>query len=458
MLKSRPLLIAFLLLLLIQLSSFSQNNSLLWEISGNGIKKPSYLYGTIHIRDNRVFQFGDSVMPRFFSCQNFAGEIVLDQASQAKIMEMIFMPADTTLDMLLNKSDYLIVKAYAEKNMGQMAGIVDKIKPLFTSAMISELLINNDKPRTLDEYFQKIALEKGMKVKGVETVEEQMSAIDKIPLKEQAHMLVEGLKEEKNDDALMEEMINIYIHQDLDELLRFLKRNEVSQEFNKAILLERNKLMTSRIKAWIKEETYFIGVGAAHLPGNKGVIEQLRKEGFKVRPVFSTHILPAKETKPEERAGWVEYTSLDKSFQIDLPGMPTIKYDTLDPANKVITAMYMDQDSGLVYMLSTFDVPQGTLKSDGNKYFDNLISKLTRDRNNKLVYRKKIDFPQGEAMEAEVKMMMGKLMKVRLYLKEDKAVQLMVAGDKASLASASANKFINSLKFKPALIKNSGSK
>jgi uncharacterized protein len=413
------------------------------------MEKPSYLYGTIHIRDDRAFQFGDSVIPKFSSCKVFAGEIVLDQASQAKIMDLIFMQGDTTLDMLLNETDYKIVKAYADKNLGPMAGMVDKIKPLFTSAMMSELLVNSDKPQTLDEYFQKLALEKGMKVKGVESVEEQMGAIDKIPLKEQATMLVEGLKEGDKDAGLMEEMIGIYTSQDLDALLTFVNKNQVSQEFNKAILTERNKLMTSRIKKWIKDEPYFIGVGAAHLPGNEGVIQKLRMEGFKVRPVVSTRTLPAAETKPEERAGWFDYTSYDKVFQVSMPGMPTIKYDTLNPENKVITAMYMDQDSGLVYMLNSFEAPTGVLKANGKKFFDNLLIKLTGDKKNKLVYRRNIDFPGGQAMEAEVKMMMGKLMKVRLYMKGGKAVQLMVAGDKTSLASSSVMKFLNSLKFNP---------
>jgi hypothetical protein len=246
----------------------------------------------------------------------------------------------------------------------------------------------------------------------------------------------------------MEEMISIYVRQDLDELLLFLKRNEVSQEFNKAILLERNKLMTSRIKSWVTEATYFVGVGAAHLPGPDGVVEMLRKEGFTVRPVFSSRILPAPVTNSEEKAGWVEYTSFDKSYQVNLPGMPTISYDTLDPENRVVTAMYMDQDSGLVYMLSSFDAPKGTLRLNGKRYFDNLVRKMTGGKKSKLIYRKKIDFPGGEAMEAEAKLMEEKFMKVRLYLKGDKAVQLMVAGSKSSLESVPAQKFITSLKFK----------
>src|SRR6478672_5891014 len=84
----------------------AQYNSLLWKISGNGLNKPSYLYGTIHIKDKRAFHLGDSVMPAFNACQSFAGEIVLDAGNQSKIMGMIFMSGDTTLDMLLSKQDY----------------------------------------------------------------------------------------------------------------------------------------------------------------------------------------------------------------------------------------------------------------------------------------------------------------------------------------------------------------
>ena len=34
--------------------------SLLWEISGNGLKKPSYLFGTMHVSDKLAFHLGDS--------------------------------------------------------------------------------------------------------------------------------------------------------------------------------------------------------------------------------------------------------------------------------------------------------------------------------------------------------------------------------------------------------------
>src|SRR5436190_9881602 len=84
----------------------AQYNSLLWKISGNGLSNPSYLYGTIHIKDKRAFQLGNAVIPSFNSCTTFAGEIVLDNNNQSKLIGLVFMGGDTTLDMLLSKEDY----------------------------------------------------------------------------------------------------------------------------------------------------------------------------------------------------------------------------------------------------------------------------------------------------------------------------------------------------------------
>jgi uncharacterized protein YbaP (TraB family) len=73
--KKTILLISFLFLLASQ--SYSQ---LLWEISGNGLEKPSFLYGTMHLGDDRIYQFNDSLMPLFNQGDVFAGEIILEQS------------------------------------------------------------------------------------------------------------------------------------------------------------------------------------------------------------------------------------------------------------------------------------------------------------------------------------------------------------------------------------------
>jgi hypothetical protein len=361
------------------------------------------------------------------------------------------MSGDTTLDMLLSKQDYKFVKSYAERKLGVISSMVDKIKPMFTSSMMSELDIKQDKTVTLDEYFQNLATEKNMSVKGIETMEEQVAAIDKIPLKQQAKLLVEGMKEDKNDNSSVEHMIRLYTAQNLDSLSILMNEYDSSASFNSALILDRNKIMAHRIGMMIKSESVFAGIGAAHLPGKTGVIELLRDQGFEMSPVYSGNSAQAPvlayEKKESTDNSWFQYEG-DNSFKVMLPGRPTMHYDTLKTASeRIVTATCLDTASAQLFVVNSFKAPGKTLEKRKDEYFDELISRLTKDKNSKLIYKKKIQTSAGEAMEAEVKMMLGQILRIRVYTHDNKAVQLMTGGNKKIVESERAEKFFDSFIF-----------
>src|ERR1043166_6774740 len=97
----------------------AQQSSLLWKISGKNLTKPSYVYGTMHSRDKRAHEFGDSVMIKFNDCDAVALELLTGEMMQDPFgMLNYIMMKDTTLDMLLSKKDYQLVKNYSAENLG----------------------------------------------------------------------------------------------------------------------------------------------------------------------------------------------------------------------------------------------------------------------------------------------------------------------------------------------------
>jgi uncharacterized protein YbaP (TraB family) len=256
---------------------------LLWEISGNGLEKPSYLYGTIHLSDKRVFNFSPQVLESFETCDAFAGEMLFDQADILKMMSSIFMN-DTTLTDLLNEEKYKIVKAHIDKKLGMMAVMADKIKPIFTSVMLTQqsngTVEQDEGGQILDLYFQDLAKKKNMEVLGLETFEEQMASLNQIPLQQQAEMLYKDITSKSKVNET-EKMLDFYTTQNLDSLYTYVMQ-ELPINVEENILTSRNYRMLTRIEAQIKTKSLFIGVGAAHLPGNQGLIDLLRKEGYTV--------------------------------------------------------------------------------------------------------------------------------------------------------------------------------
>lgn len=259
-------------------------SSLLWEVKSPGNKNVSYIYGTMHVEDERVFDFGDSLMICFNNCKAFAGEIVLDKINKSELASQIFMPGDTTLKMLIGKKKYKQVKRKARKSLGVFAGLINRVKPIFTASLISESSFKKGKGKILDEYFQDLAKEKQMVLLGIESPSEQIAALDAIPLTEQAEMLIESLEAPAEEEGA-DELVKIYNTGDLDSLYNYFLKFDLSDNFTRSLLIKRNYVMSERIQDIINEYPVFVGIGAAHLPGEEGVLNLMVKQGYIVRPV-----------------------------------------------------------------------------------------------------------------------------------------------------------------------------
>ena len=196
------------------------------------------------------------------------------------------MPGDTTLAMLIGDTGLVKVKKRLKGKMLLFSGIVNKIKPFFTLALLSEGAFKHNKSSSLDEYFQKIAKKNKLGVIGIETIEEQMAAVDKIPLTTQAQMLLDEVEHPNNEaDTSAIEMLKTYLHQDIETLQGYLTEESTPEEMNKYILQERNVVMAKLIHKIIQMQPTFIGIGAAHLGGTNGIINILKIKGYKLRAV-----------------------------------------------------------------------------------------------------------------------------------------------------------------------------
>ncbi len=279
------------ILLFLPIFCFSQTpKTLLWKIEGKNLKEPSYLYGTMHVKDNRAFQFGDSVKIAFDSSKLFALELNLDSVNQLSAMMAMMMSGDTTLKTLLSKKKYKKVNDAFKAKTGMSLALMNKIKPVFVSVMLSENDYKNDKSVFVDQHFFNLAKEQKKIIKGVETMEEQVSVFDKVPLKEQAKQLYLATQVKEDTSKTNKEskkLIDAYAEGDLDALLKMTTDSKMSDQMNKDLIVNRNIVMAKRIGQMIQTHNSFIAIGAAHLPGNMGVIELLKKDGYSVNPVFS---------------------------------------------------------------------------------------------------------------------------------------------------------------------------
>jgi uncharacterized protein len=122
---------------------------------------------------------------------------------------------------------------------------------------------------------------------GIETIAEQLHAVDLIPLKEQAHMLLEETVKPDSGGMDMNDLLDVYKSGNLDSLYSMYRKGELSNEFNKALITDRNHRMADRIDSIAHTKSIFVAIGALHLPGPEGVLNLLRGKGYQTTPLFN---------------------------------------------------------------------------------------------------------------------------------------------------------------------------
>jgi uncharacterized protein YbaP (TraB family) len=267
----------------------AQNNekSLLWKISGNGLSQPSYLFGTIHITCDATLP--EKVKVAMDKTDQLCLELDMDDTTlQTQMMGGMMMKNGVTMESLASKEDFKIVDEFLTKNLGFSAKMLNTLKPFMVSAMLYPKMM--DCPmQSVESELMKIATTQKEETIGLETVAEQLDVFDAIPYQEQMDELIKTAKSDLNRDKKeLQEMLDLYKTEDVAALIDFTKKSEnvMVSKYDDQLLNNRNKNWIDRITKIAQEKPTFFGVGAAHLGGEMGMIYLLRKNGFKVEPVF----------------------------------------------------------------------------------------------------------------------------------------------------------------------------
>jgi len=265
--------------------------SLLWEISGNGLTKPSYLYGTIHMICKDDASLGDSLIAAIQRSDRVYFEVDMDN-----LMEMLSalkdfkMRNDTTLADLLSKEDYEKVKVFMESKGGLLPfSQLEKYKPMLASSLLMESGVGCDEPVAMEQLILDEAKKNKKRVDGLETMSYQASIFDSIPYKLQAEQLLKYVNDsgsKSEADKQFEEMIEAYKAQDIEKLGEYVKEDDGGlSNYEDILIYNRNRNWVEKLKKLMPEKSLTVAVGAGHLAGEKGVIKLLRKAGYTVRPV-----------------------------------------------------------------------------------------------------------------------------------------------------------------------------
>jgi uncharacterized protein YbaP (TraB family) len=273
---------------------FSQNrnqlpNTLLWKITGNGLKKPSYLFGTMHILCAEDAKLSDSLKAAIHDCEEVYFEIDLDDfAGMINSMKFMRMNDSKKLSDLLNKDDYAKVKSYFENHGGTVLpfSMLERFKPLLISSLIEENDLDCKTTNGMELVIMKEARADQKKINGLETAEFQAGLFDSIPYEKQARDLVNYIDSMPVYKKMTTDLADVYRRQDLGKIEELTVTGDATvSNYLDLLLYGRNRHWADTLNTLLHEKSLLIAVGAGHLPGEQGVINLLRKKGFEVLPI-----------------------------------------------------------------------------------------------------------------------------------------------------------------------------
>lgn len=264
------------------------DNTLLWKISGNGLNRSCYLYGTMHVLCAEDATVSDSLKLAIKYADQIYFELDMDNMNEMLgAMKYLRMNDGKKLSELLTKDEYARVETYFKQHSVPLPlAMMNRFKPYFISSLIGEQMMSCDQKNGMEELIMRESKKYSKEIKGLETTEFQASIFDSIPYEKQAKDLVSYIDSIDSYKAVTMEMVEVYRQQDLERMDSLMHKSDPGMdEYMDILLYGRNRHWVDQMPEIMKGKCILFAVGAGHLPGEQGVINLLRKKGYKVTPM-----------------------------------------------------------------------------------------------------------------------------------------------------------------------------
>jgi uncharacterized protein YbaP (TraB family) len=450
-------LVVVIILILTYTQVYSQKNiatkypSLFWEITGNGLKKPSYLFGTMHVSNKMVFHLSDS----FYYAMKSVDAVALELNPDLWQGQMV------RLDRLKqNYADF--VKApggdFITENSFRINKFDDELKAALGTepTVVNSLLYRSYKAKEdfeedtfLDLYIFQTGKKLGKRSAGVEDFYET----EKIVLEAYADMATEKKKKTVDTDGesmgdITKKMQEAYRRGDLDLMDSLDIITDRSAAFREKFLYKRNEVQANSIDTILKNSSLFVGVGAAHLPGTRGVIELLRQKGYKLRPIRMTDRDAAKKEETDKLKVPVLFATRqadDGFYSVDMPG-PLFKMT--GDYKQLYRRQYSDMNNGSYYLVTRVKTHAAFIGQTEERMLKKIDSMLYENIPGKIIKKTLIEKNGYQGFDIINKTRRGDLQRYNIFVTPFEVLFFKMSGKENYVDGEEANHFFSSIRLK----------
>jgi uncharacterized protein YbaP (TraB family) len=265
----------------------SSMHSLLWQVSGKGLKKPSYLFGTFHLLCKDQVVFSNELKQKLANADEVYFEVDLSNPkTMIQSLTSMNMKEDKKLRDLMSEKDYNKLDSILKAETKLSLSFFSRMKPYLVSTLFYSKFMKCAQQSGIDMELMQLAKKSNKKINGLETLEYQASIFDSIPYEDQARELLKMADSLPHMEAQFNDMLKVYLSQDLNKISELSNETDLAGVRYKSLMLtNRNKNWVEQLKTLMPGKSLFVAVGAGHLGGEDGVIDLLRKEGYKLKPL-----------------------------------------------------------------------------------------------------------------------------------------------------------------------------
>ena len=266
----------------------AQNNpkTNLWKIEGDNIKT-SYLFGTIHMIPKKDFIVKDKVQKAFESSDKVVLEIDMDDPNyKVDFMKLSMLNEGESLKTYMSDDEFKTLDTYLKEKTGVGVNNFNTFKPMMLMSVLTMTAIGGGPLESYEMSIINMAKSANKEVSGLENIADQINAFDEDPYEEQIDTLVE-MVDNGNSEELYNQLLQYYLAEDVDGMYDFMDdymNDDI--EGMKRFLDDRNNKWIPKMEAYSKDNAVFYAVGGAHLGGDQGVINLLKKAGYTVTPIL----------------------------------------------------------------------------------------------------------------------------------------------------------------------------
>src|SRR5215469_3422027 len=445
----------FCLFLNFQLKAQTANSkkypALLWEITGNGLKKPSYLFGTMHVSSKLVFHLSDS----FYLDIRNADVVALEldpQLWQDQLFRFENLQSNLRFYTQGAPNDFINEQSFR----------LDKYEDQLKSALSDEpTVINGLLYRTYrsqadfeeDTYLDLYIYQTGRKLGKQATGVENYFQTERLIMEAAQDMMKDKRKRAPDTDGesaydIERKTQEAYRKGDLDLLDSLERLMEPSESYMEKFLYRRNEIQAASIDSIVQRHSLFVGVGAAHLPGKRGVIELLRKKGYTLRPVM----MPDQDAIRRDDIDKIKVpvtfstsSAADGSFSVQVPGKLYRRSD----GRLSDSWQYADMGNGAYYMIGRVRTNAGFLGQREETVLKKVDSLLYENVPGKILKKAPVTRSGYSGYDITARTRRGDIQRYNILVTPGEVWVFKMSGTNNYVEGPEAEAFFNSIRIRP---------